>query len=67
MLVPRQHIGQEKRSESANLEEVMCGSTLLRINLESEIKEILEDGGQVMVILDLWSPIGCDQVQCSEW
>lgn len=49
------------------LQQIMCGCTLLGINLECKMEEFTEDGGQVVFIFDGRRAIGGDEVKGSQW
>lgn len=47
-------------------QKIMSTGTLLRIHLQGKVEEVLEDGGQILLILNLRSSVGGNQPQGAE-
>jgi hypothetical protein len=53
----------QKERVSSHLQQIMRTGTLLGVNLESEVEEVLEGGRQVVLLLDRRCAVGRDQIE----
>ena len=45
------------------LEQLGSARPLLHVHLQTLVQEVLEHRGQLLLLFDLWLPIGSDQIQ----